>query len=378
MPVLFKEISDDLGLSLIQIGTIWGMASLSGMFVSLPGGLLGDRFGVKRTIVVACFVAGLAGALRGLSDGFVSLAATMFLFGFMSWIIPINGHKVAVIWFTGRHLGMANGILSMGMTVGSMTGAMISATLLSPLLGGWQNVMFLYGGISMVFSLLWVLTGREPDRTNSSSSYSSTVSFRQAISQVAHIKRVWILGFILLGQMTLAGMMGYLPLYLRDIGWTPASADSTIAVFSGVTTIATIPMTMLSDRTGSRKMVLIPALLIAAIAMGLLSVASGAAIWGLIIVVALMRSGSMALFLTMLMETEGIGATYAGTAQGLMITISQLGGFVFPIVGNGLAEVSPSLAFIFWGTLSAVAVLGFYFVKEVRHREGGFNDRARR
>lgn len=44
MPVLFKEISDDLGLSVAQIGTIWGLDPLAGVFIGLPGGLLADRF----------------------------------------------------------------------------------------------------------------------------------------------------------------------------------------------------------------------------------------------------------------------------------------------------------------------------------------------
>ena len=30
MPVLFKEISDDLGLNLVQVGTVWGMMGHGG------------------------------------------------------------------------------------------------------------------------------------------------------------------------------------------------------------------------------------------------------------------------------------------------------------------------------------------------------------
>ena len=48
MPVLFKEISEDLGLSLVQIGTVWGIGSLAGVFVSLISGLIGDRFGMRN------------------------------------------------------------------------------------------------------------------------------------------------------------------------------------------------------------------------------------------------------------------------------------------------------------------------------------------
>ena len=34
MPVLFKEISEELDLSLIQIGAVWGISPLAGMFVA--------------------------------------------------------------------------------------------------------------------------------------------------------------------------------------------------------------------------------------------------------------------------------------------------------------------------------------------------------
>ena len=45
LPVLFTEISEDLGLSLLQIGFIWGATSLAGILTSIPFGALGDRFG---------------------------------------------------------------------------------------------------------------------------------------------------------------------------------------------------------------------------------------------------------------------------------------------------------------------------------------------
>lgn len=145
-PVLFKEISTDLGLSLAQIGSVWGMTSVAGIFLALIGGLLTDKFGVKRTLTIACIAAGVCGALRGLSNSFLSLSITMFLIGIMATIIPNTVHKTAGVWFAGKRLGLANAILSIGMTMGSMAASMISATILSPLLHGWRNVF-----LSMVF-----------------------------------------------------------------------------------------------------------------------------------------------------------------------------------------------------------------------------------
>jgi Major Facilitator Superfamily len=74
LPVLFDEISTDLALNLVQIGWIWGIGSVLGIWVGLIGGSVGDRFGPRRTLAVACTLMGIAGAARGLSNGFAMLA----------------------------------------------------------------------------------------------------------------------------------------------------------------------------------------------------------------------------------------------------------------------------------------------------------------
>jgi len=370
LPVLFKEISVELDLNLIQIGTVWGMIPLAGIFVVLIGGLLGDRFGVKRTLSTLCFLAGLAGALRGLSGSFISLATTMFLFGILNASIPINVHKVASIWFPGRHLGLANGILSLGMGLGLTAGAMISATILSPLLGGWRNVLLLYGVISIGISILWLLTRSELGQVESPSGYAGTVLFRQALSRVVRIRGVWFLGLIMLGQVACTtGMIGYLPLYLRGIGWTAASADGALAASNSASMMVAIPMVLLSDKLGSRKTILLAAMLITAIGVGLLSVVGGAMVWVSVIIASIARDGFMAVTITMITETEGVGATYAGTALGLAMTLSRVGGIISPPVGNSLAGIKPGLPFIFWAALAAVALFGFHFLKDTGRRQ---------
>ena len=72
MTVLFKEISEDLGLNLVEVGVVWGMTPLAALFTVFLGGLLADRYGAKRTVSTACLVAGLAGAMRGVSGDFTT------------------------------------------------------------------------------------------------------------------------------------------------------------------------------------------------------------------------------------------------------------------------------------------------------------------
>lgn len=64
MPVLFTEISNELGLSIVQIGTVWGLSSVAGIFSILTAGFLADRFGAKRILTIICLLAAVFGALR--------------------------------------------------------------------------------------------------------------------------------------------------------------------------------------------------------------------------------------------------------------------------------------------------------------------------
>ncbi len=369
MPVLFEEISKDLGLSLVQIGSIWGIASLSGVFVSVLAGILGDRFGVSRVLSISCLLIGIIGALRGLSDSFLTLMVIMFTFGLVRAMLPVNITRTVGLWFRGQNLGMANGAIGMGMGLGLMLGPLISATFLSPLLGSWRNVLFLYGGISVLISLLWFLYGREPPEADSDVEKTEAVPVRQRLSSVLRIKAIWLLGFTLMFRIgSIMGMAGYMPLYLRKRGWTGASADNTMAIFYGVSTISVIPLSSISDRLGSRKLILYPALLLTIISFSLIPYVDGIVIWILMILAGMFMDGFMSAIITLLLETEEIGQAYSGTALGVVFTIAQLGGVISPPLGNSLAGINPGLPFIFWAALSLAAMITLIFIKETGWR----------
>jgi MFS family permease len=366
MPVLFKEISIDLNLSLVQIGTIWGTDSLAFVTTILAAGLLGDRFGVRRVLGIACLLAGGAGALRGLSSGFANLAATTFLFGLTQAFIPVNVVKTTGVWFSGRHLGLANGITSVGMAIGFMAGSMLSATVLSPLLGGWRWVLLLYGTLSASVGVLWFFTVREPGQVVSGGS-TARLTLGQTFSRVVRLKSVWLLGLALAGHSScIYSMLGYLPLYLRGRAWSVASADGTVAAFHGVSMLGAIPLALLSDRFRSRKAVLFPVAFITAISVSLLSAAHVQTVWLLVILAGVFCDGFIAIVFSTIIEVKGVGADYAGTAAALVMAISRLGGFVAPPLGNSLAGFHPGLPFVFWGALALVAPISLYLIKEQR------------
>jgi NNP family nitrate/nitrite transporter-like MFS transporter len=365
MPVLFKEIADELNLSLVQLGVVCGIIPLAGTFVVLFGGLLSDRFGSKRIMTIGCLVTSLAGILRGVSSNFIILTLTMFLFGLLMTITAPSMMKALSIWFSKEKLALANGILSMSIAVGFMVGSMISATVLSPALGGWRNVLFFYGIFGILCSILWGFSRGTPGGNIQTQEQAITIPFRQSLSHVFRIKRIWLLSLITMGQIScIQGTLGYLPVYLRDIGWTATSADGTLTLFHAASMIGAVPMTLLSNRFRSRTTVLFIAVLATAIGVSMLAISGGPLVWVAVIIAGVVRDGFMAVSSTMIMETDGIGMVYAGTAIGLGHTVNRIGEFISPPIGNNFGNINPRFPFIFWAALPAAALSVFYFLRD--------------
>ena len=365
MPVLFKEISTDLGLSMVAIGVVWGMDPLAGVLIGLPGGLLADRFGVKRTMVAACIMAGIFGAVRGLSFNFATMATTMFLFGLMAATMPSVVPKVTAVWFQGKGLGLSNALLNIVWGLGSMISTMFSATFLSPLLGGWRSVMFLYGMPCVLLGLLWLITGRDPVSEDGIAKKASSIPFKQSLSSVLKIKPVWIIGLITLTFWgSSIGMIGYLPVYLRDVGWSPLAADSAITVLSGVSIFGAIPVVFIADRFDSRKGVMMMSIVVMTLTLGLLPFMIGAGVWILLVLNGFLRTGLFALLNVMVLENGEVGIAYSGTAVGLVSTFGMIGAFLAPPLGNSLTAFGPGLPFVLWAVLSAMGLPLFLFLKD--------------
>ncbi len=367
LPVLFYEMSEDLGLSLVQIGTVWGIASLAGVFAALLGGVIGDRFGTKRTLAIGCLALGVAGASRGFSGDLAALTGTVFLSGLVAAAIPMNLHKACAVWFPRRRLGLANGVIAAGMALGFTIGSLISATVLSPWLGGWRHVLFFYGAIACAMSIPWTFTRSGPQSTEPPTGGDAVRSIRLALWRVARLRRVWLLGMAMLGVGgCVQGILGYLSLYLREIGWPGTQADAALSSFHAISLACVFPVTLLSDRLGSRKAFLVVATLMLTAGVGLLSVASGAIVWVAVLMAGAVRDGYMAIVMTTITEIDGVGILYAGTAMGLTQALLRVGGLIAPPLGNSLAGYSLRLPFLLWAAMALVGFASLAWIKQDR------------
>jgi NNP family nitrate/nitrite transporter-like MFS transporter len=294
------------------------------------------------------------------------MVGLMFLFGLFVAMIPSVAQKTLAVWFPGRQYALAASILNIGWTIGAMIGTMASATVFSPALGGWRNVLLVYGIPPILLSILWQFTIKEPKKTEISVTKEG-MGFRQLLSHVIRVKEIWIIGIIALGLLgTGLGIIGYLPAYLRGLGWSNTASAGAITVFSAAGGLGGLPLVILSNRIGSRTKVLIPAGIIFIVTLAFIPFTSGTMTWVMIITGGIVRGCLSPLLSAMAVEREVIGARYAGTALGLIMTLNMLGGAISPPLGNSLAGINAGFPFLLWAAISVMGLIGFFFIKEKR------------
>ena len=355
MSVMSKEISNDLGLDLVQLGIVWGVGALPGIVTSLLGGMIGDKFGPKRVLIVGSLIGGVLGMARGFAFDFASITIIIVLLGAITPVVLMNGYKVIGQWFPSHQLGLANGLIAMGMALGFLLGSFFSATTLSPWLGGWRNVLIAYGVIGALFCIPWLFSQAASEKAHPT---STGASIWKPLKHVAGLKNIWLLGLALFGVAgAIQGMLGYLPLYLRDMGWQPLHADGAPSAFHLVSMTFVLPFSLWSDRLGSRKRLILIANLAIVIGVGLLSFVSGGIIWAAVLLAGFMRDTFWAMITTMVIETRNVGPAFAGTATGFVMAFGSLNSFLAPPIGNSLASLWSGSPFAFWAALSVFGLI---------------------
>jgi MFS family permease len=146
----------DLGLSYAQLGTLIGLYMLPGVFIALPGGVIGQRFGERRVVVAGLALMVAGGMLTATAGGFVAAGAGRLLSGVGAVAMNILLTKLVADWFTGKELSTAMALMLTSWPVGlglatATLGGLAAAT-------SWRTAIVataLAAGLGLVLMLLY-------------------------------------------------------------------------------------------------------------------------------------------------------------------------------------------------------------------------------
>ena len=286
-------IAENLGLTGAALGPIFSTGLLGAMIGALTFGPLGDRFGRKRMLVLAALIFGIFTLLTAYVFSYESLLAVRFLAG-----IGLGGATpcfiaLATEYAPQRRRAMIASLIWAAFPLGIAVGGFFNGYLVATY--GWQ-MMFQVGGLlPMLVALvliIWLpesirfLIARGRDAAEVGRIVARIVpGVPSAATYVADEERIdgaplkhlftdrravttlllWISFFMAFGVLAITVV--WTPVLLRQNGFSPAQAGTVLGIHGLGALVGMASAGRLMERLGA-KAVLIPALLLGAVATG--------------------------------------------------------------------------------------------------------------
>jgi sugar phosphate permease len=152
-------IMQDLGLTLVQMSTVFGAFTLAYSLFEVPSGWLGDVIGPRRVLTRIVLWWSAFTMLTGAAQGLRSLVAIRFLFGAGEAGAFPNAVRSFSQWFPARERGMANGVLFLGSRLGGAITAPIALLLIQR--WGWRLSFVVFGMFGIVWAIAWYRSYRD-------------------------------------------------------------------------------------------------------------------------------------------------------------------------------------------------------------------------
>jgi len=357
---LVREIEFDLGFSHSAMGTVLGAWQFVYIFAAIPCGILLDRIGARWGFAIGALIIGLSGIFRGFAEEYIHLLIAVALFGFGGPLISAGAPKVVSEHFDGKGRGLAMGIYITGPGIGAIAALLLTQPLILPWLeGNWRALLQIWGGVSLVAGLFWLLVAKENPRT------PDAIREQARLANIVEILRIPAVRLILLMSVAVFainhGMGNWLVEILQSFGAqaSKASALATIPVAIGILSALVLPRMAVGSRRFSVLILLFSCSVLASLA--LLGEPVGIWLYLALIVEGVAAGSMMTVLLLTLVEVPGVGARRAGTAGGFFFSAAEIGGVGGPVLLGILFHAHGH----FSSSLMVLALLGALLVASV-------------
>ncbi len=176
----------------VQIGTLNAIYSLPNVFLIVVGGLLIDRYGPARIMVVTCAVCLLGAALTALSATFQGMAGGRLLFGIGAETLNLSVLAAIARYFARGNLAFPMALCIAAGRLGSFSADMSPRWLAASYAGGWQPPLMIAMYISAA-SLLAAIAFAWLDQARGEEEAAAVRAPRGKFSLVRFPRAFWFL-----------------------------------------------------------------------------------------------------------------------------------------------------------------------------------------
>lgn len=150
----------ELRIGFTQIGTLIGLYHISGVFLSLPGGLIIQRAGDKRICAAGLALMAAGGVVMAASGSYGGIFAGRLISGMGAILFNLVLSKMTADWFARREIVLAMAVIlstwPFGIALGLFSQPLIAEAF------GWRPVMLIAAGFCLLSMLLVALCYRAP------------------------------------------------------------------------------------------------------------------------------------------------------------------------------------------------------------------------
>ncbi len=266
--VLLPAMRDGLSFSYTQLGLIGTGNFIGYMVLSIVGGFLAARFGVRKVVFVSLIILGVSIFLTGFANSFSYAFTTRLITGLGNGgsFVPIMALPAA--WFATRKRGLAIGIVIMGIGVGlSLAGIILPYFLSRYGVEGWRYAWFVMGAAACLLSLLCYALLRDNPREKGLTAYGAPMldggeepkaapapTMFAVWRDVLGEAELWKLGMVyLMYGFSYIIYLTFIIAYLnKEVGIPPAKAGQIFAVLGMVSIFCGVVWGGISDVVGRR------------------------------------------------------------------------------------------------------------------------------
>jgi multidrug resistance protein len=328
VPVL-PDLGRRLGASPTVLGLLFGSFGITLLGVSIPMGAVSDRIGRKRPLLAGMLAVVLASLVFAFADSLAVLFVARMVQGAADAVTWVVGLALLADAYAPAERGRMNGIVMSGASFGFMVG---------PTMGGW---LYEIGGLSLPFlsvaALALVAT------TACAFIHVPAMARPRDTAPILSVVRIPAVAScaaaVIVAAATLAMLEPVLALHLQSMGVNPGRIGTLFGVAALVTIVLHPVYGHLSDRYGSRRLMLLGLALCACMlpVFGLAGTFSSAMVlYPLQIVAAAMAVTPSLAY--MADATSEAGVESFGVSYGVYNVAWGIGLLVGPAVGGALFE----------------------------------------
>jgi MFS transporter, ACS family, hexuronate transporter len=339
IPAIASLIRADLGLTLAQAGSFLSAYYIGPVSMSLFGGILADRWGTARTLVLGQAIIAIGLLAVSAAPTYGLLVALMIVAGVGYGALNPTSTTAAMSWFPPRQRATVVGLKQVGLPFGGMLGAAILPAL--ALSFGWRGAIAASALAIGVCAIASAVIYRDPPDEVAARRVSTA---RGALRSVLLTRDLWL---VAVATAVFAAMqtvwMAFLALYLQGVvGLSLLAASRYLALAQGGGVLGRVAFGLLSDRVfaGRRRTPLAIAGCTSALCSIALAFTGPGTSAGWLAALALLFGfagiGWNGVQHTLMAELAGPGA--AATAVGLGLAVSSAGVMAGPVVFGWLVQ----------------------------------------